>query len=78
MDIRKSRRTLPPGTRWVSYAADGQPASQPESAEPAIDPAGPVNAIRFAVMGRVPLKATHGILVADEAHRQARAGAQQG
>ena len=32
---------------------------------------GPVTAVRFAVMGRVPLKATHGILLADEAHRQA-------
>jgi CRISPR-associated protein Csb2 len=71
VDIRRRRRTLPPGTRWVSYAADRQPASQPESAEPAVDPASPVNAVRFAVMGRVPLKATHGILLADEAHRQA-------
>ena len=32
---------------------------------------GPVTAVRFAVMGPVPLKATHGILLADEAHRQA-------
>ena len=32
---------------------------------------GPVTAVRFAVMGRVPLKATHGVLLADEAHRQA-------
>jgi CRISPR-associated protein Csb2 len=70
-DIRKKRRTLPPGTRWISYAADRQPASQPQSAKSAADPASPVNAVRFAVMGHVPLKATHGVLLADEAHRQA-------
>ena len=71
VDIRKRRRTLPPGTRWISYAADRQPVPQPESAPPTADPAGPVTAVRFAVMGPVPFKATHGILLADEAHRQA-------
>jgi len=71
VDIRRRRRTLPPGTRWVSYAADGLPASRPESAGPTADLTSPVNAVRFAVMGRVPLKATHGVLLADEAHRQA-------
>ena len=70
MDIRKRRRTLPPGTRWVSYAADRQPVPQPEWPS-RLDPAGPVTAVRFAVMSPVPFKATHGILLADEAHRQA-------
>jgi CRISPR-associated protein Csb2 len=71
IDIRKSRRTLPPGTRWVSYGTDGQLVPRPEPAESAAGTASPVNVVRFAVMGRVPLKATHGILLADEAHRQA-------
>lgn len=71
VDIRRRRRTLPPGTRWISYAADRQPAPQLESAQPAADPAGSVTAVRFAVMGPIPFKATHGILLADEAHRQA-------
>jgi len=34
-------------------------------------PAEPVTAIRFAVTGTVPVKATHGVLLADEAHRLA-------
>jgi CRISPR-associated protein Csb2 len=67
VDIRKRRRTVPPGTRWVSYAA-GEPVTA--AAAPAAA-AEPVNAIRFAVTGQVPVQATHGILLADEAHRQA-------
>ncbi len=65
--IRRQRRTIPPGTRWVSYAA-GDPAPRPRH-RPADDPAN-VTAIRFAVVGRAPLMLTHGVLLADEAHRQ--------
>ena len=70
VDVRKRRRTMPPGTTWVSYA----------NAAPA-DEEGPpmrsqgnqwrcVTAIRYAVTGRTPLKTAHGVLLADEAHRQ--------
>ncbi|MGH3188121.1 MAG: type I-G CRISPR-associated protein Csb2 [Streptosporangiaceae bacterium] len=69
-DVRGRRRTLPPGTRWVSYAAE-DPGTPPAPAGLAAATAEPVTAIRFAVTGRVPLMATHGILLADEAHRQA-------
>lgn len=67
-DVRRQRRTVPPGTTWVSYAAGG-------TADPAADlhrDAGPgVAAIRFAVMGPVAMKATHGVLLADRAHEMA-------
>jgi len=65
--IRKQKRTLPPGTRWVSYAV-GDEAPQREH-QPVRETAN-VTAIRLAVMGRAPLMATHGVLLADEAHRQ--------
>lgn len=70
VDIRRRRHTVPPGTRWVSYAV-GKPIAEPESALAAKAAAEPVTAIRFAVTGTVPVKATHGILLADEAHRLA-------
>lgn len=70
VEIRKRRHTVPPGTRWVSYAA-GDQDPQPGHTVSVIDSADPVTAVRFAVMGRVPLQAAHGILLADEAHRQA-------
>jgi CRISPR-associated protein Csb2 len=64
VEVRKQRRTLPPGARWVDYAA-AEAAQQRE--RPA--PAALVQAVRFAVTGRVPLKSAHGVLLADEAHR---------
>ena len=69
-DIRRRRRTVPPGTRWVSYAV-GEPLTAPEPARAETAAAEPVTAIRFAVTGTVPVKETHGILLADEAHRLA-------
>lgn len=69
-DVRGLRRTLPPGTRWVSYATE-DPDATLSPAGSARATAEPVTAIRFAVAGRVPLMATHGVLLADEAHRQA-------
>ena len=65
IDVRKSRRTVPPGTVWVSYGA--APLDQPR---PVARRASSVEAVRFFVAGRVPLKSTHGILLADEAHRK--------
>jgi CRISPR-associated protein Csb2 len=65
--IRKQRRTVPPGTRWVSYGANAPvqaPRRRPAAAR------GDVTAVRFAVAGRAPMMATHGVLLADEAHRQ--------
>jgi CRISPR-associated protein Csb2 len=65
-EVRKRRRTMPPGTTRVSYVAGTH-----EAAERAVAPREqpePVTAIRFAVMGRVPIKATHGVLLADRAH----------
>jgi CRISPR-associated protein Csb2 len=65
--IRRQKRTVPPGTRWVSYAA-GDAVTEPERRPVGELPI--VTAIRFAVVGRAPLMVTHGVLLADEAHRQ--------
>jgi CRISPR-associated protein Csb2 len=70
VDIRRRRRTVPPGAMWVSYVA-GDPITAPVPAEAATETADPVTAIRFAVTGQVPLRPEHGILLADEAHRLA-------
>lgn len=67
-EVRRHRRTVPPGTRWVSYVAgDTATAAMPRRANETAT----VTAIRFAVMGRVPMKATHGMLLADRAHEKA-------
>jgi CRISPR-associated protein Csb2 len=67
-DVRRSRRTLPVGTRWVSYAAgDAAPTATSRREHEQRD----VTAIRFAVMGPVPMRATHGVLLADRAHEVA-------
>ena len=70
VDVRRRRRTIPPGTGWVGYAA-GKPPMMPEPERAASVAAEPVTAVRFAVTGTVLLKATHGVLLADEAHRLA-------
>lgn len=67
--IRRQRRTVPPGTRWVGYAAcDAAP--QPERDDRATRGHGSVTAIRFAVIGRAPVMVSHGVLLGDESHRQ--------
>jgi CRISPR-associated protein Csb2 len=68
-EIRKQRHTIPPGTRWTDYAL-GKPLA-PRPARTATTATEPVTAIRFAVTGAAPVKQTHGILLADEAHRLA-------
>ena len=69
--VRRQRRTVPPGTRWVTYAADvaPEPPNTPSSSPPrAVEP---VTAVRFSVVGPAPVRLTHGVLIADEAHRVA-------
>jgi CRISPR-associated protein Csb2 len=67
-ELRRRRRTLPPGTRWVWYSAN-EPAPRTNS-DVTTGEVPLVTAVRFAVTGRSPLSATHGVLLADEAHRQ--------
>jgi CRISPR-associated protein Csb2 len=69
-DIRGGKRTVPPATRWVGYTA-GEPVSAPATAAADRTDAELVTAVRFAVTGTVPVKETHGVLLADEAHRLA-------
>jgi CRISPR-associated protein Csb2 len=64
-EVRRQRRTVPPGTLWVTYADPGLPQRQRRPARRSIDG---IEAIRFAVTGNVPLRSTHGILLADDAH----------
>jgi len=65
-EMRRNRRTLPPGSVWVSYATGPAVASP----TPARRRPEPVEAVRFFVAGRVPLRPASGILLADEVHRQ--------
>ncbi|MGH3167323.1 MAG: type I-G CRISPR-associated protein Csb2 [Trebonia sp.] len=65
--VRKRKRTVPPGTRWVSYGAGDE---TPRCEYRSVSESANVTAIRFEVVGRAPLMATHGVLLADEAHRQ--------
>lgn len=65
-DVRRSRRLVPPGTTWVSYGAGPEaPPPRPRRQEANVE------AVRFFVTGPAPLRATHGILLADDVHRQA-------
>jgi CRISPR-associated protein Csb2 len=74
-DVRRRRRTMPAGTRWVSYATgDTAPTEVPRRTHEQRD----VTAIRFAVMGPVPIRATHGVLLADRAHEVAGTALRQG
>lgn len=68
--VRRQRRTVPPGTRWVTYATgDRVPETTAPPPSSRKREAQRPTAIRFAVTGRVPVRMTHGVLVADEAHR---------
>lgn len=68
-EIRRSRRTMPPGTVWVTYTTgEERHADDDHSANRGTDK---VTAVRFAVIGRpVSIKATHGVLLADEVHNR--------
>jgi CRISPR-associated protein Csb2 len=79
--VRKQKRTLPPGTRWVSYVADAPASGERDAARLSAGDRGPEprtlrevplpTALRFAVIGRAPVQLTNGVLVADETHRVA-------
>jgi len=66
-EIRKQRRLVPPGTTWTTYtspvAETPAPTAVPQERQ--------VTAVRFAVTGPVPIQATHGVLLADRAHKLA-------
>jgi CRISPR-associated protein Csb2 len=66
VEVRKQRRSVPPGTVWVSYAS-----TCPADPESARKQPTPVQAVRFAVASRVPVMARHGILLADAVHQLA-------
>ena len=67
VQVRKMRRTQPPGTVWVSYGAAGQEPSAAAQRSRTLQ----VNAVRFAIVSRVPVKLTHGVLLADAVHAAA-------
>ena len=63
VDMRRDRRTVPAGSIWVSYAA-GKPAVE----QGVVRQVSPVEALRFAIVSRVPMKSGNGILLADRVH----------
>ncbi|HXP20920.1 MAG TPA: type I-U CRISPR-associated protein Csb2 [Streptosporangiaceae bacterium] len=65
VQVRKMHRTLPPDTTWISYGVTHQAAAKREP-----DELREVQAIRFAVVSRAPVKSSHGILLADAVHQQ--------
>jgi CRISPR-associated protein Csb2 len=69
-DVRKRRRTMPPGTRWVTYSA-GEERQAVMASRLHSDQTASVTAIRYAVTGPVGLRYERGVMLADELHRQA-------
>jgi CRISPR-associated protein Csb2 len=67
VEVRKQRRTLPPETVWVPYGRTAPERSAPQDSGAR---ATSVDAIRFAVVSRAPLRAANGVLLADEVHRR--------
>lgn len=63
VQVRKSRRTVPPETVWVSYTVT-EPSVAPRPRRVAAD----VTAVRFAVISRAPVISANGILLADKVH----------
>jgi CRISPR-associated protein Csb2 len=70
-EVRKQKRTLPPGTEWITYSAAARrgTAQRQRHSMPQRSAAKPPTAIRFAIIGRAPIQIANGLLVADEAHR---------
>lgn len=66
VEVRKGRRSVPPGTIWVSYGAVLADArwSEPSHHQTKVE------AVRFFVAGSAPLRMTNGILLADDVHAQ--------
>jgi CRISPR-associated protein Csb2 len=69
-DVRRGKRTVPPGTHWVTYTTSGT-TIRPKARAPRSGLVERPTALRFAVIGRAPVSVTNGVLVADEAHRVA-------
>lgn len=63
-EVRKNRRTLPPGSVLVTYTAAGRQGTRQAPARETAT----VEAIRFAVTGSTPLLSTRGVLLADAMH----------
>ena len=63
VQVRKSRRTVPPDTCWVNYAVT-EPLTAPQPRRAGTD----VTAVRFAIISRAPVTAVNGILLADKVH----------
>ena len=72
-DMRRQKRTLPPGTRWVTYVSGESNAREREHERGQKDERRPKRptALRFAVIGRAPMQLLNGVLISDEAHRLA-------
>jgi CRISPR-associated protein Csb2 len=72
-DVRKQKRTLPPGTRWVTYATGGSSTRERGRTQErrANRPVLPPTALRFAVIGRAPVQLINSVLISDETHRLA-------
>lgn len=70
-EVRKQKRTLPPGTKWITYSVTDSRGAVPRQrrSAPQRSATRRPTAIRFAVIGRAPVRITNGVLVADEAHR---------
>jgi CRISPR-associated protein Csb2 len=67
VEVRRQRRTVPAESTWVTY---GRTLPDVEARGEQRRPAGTVTALRFAVMSRAPLMATHGVLLADLARHR--------
>lgn len=72
-DVRRQKRTLPPGTHWVTYVSGESNARKSEHERGQKDERRPERptALRFAVIGRAPIQLINGVLISDEAHRLA-------
>jgi len=76
-DVRKLKRTVPPGAHWVTYALGGSSARErghesgrkyERRVERSVKRP---TALRFAVVGRAPIQLINSVLLSDEAHRLA-------
>lgn len=70
VEMRRQRRTMPPGATWVTYGRAAADRSSGGPSRAARYELTPVTAVRFAVKSRAPLMATHGVLLADVARRR--------
>src|SRR5579875_251399 len=70
VQVRRMRRIQPPGTRWVGYQAPVV-STQRRAERHAVKADKLIEAVRFVVLSRAPVKLTHGILLADAVHAAA-------